>query len=394
MFCECILVKPGEIALKGLNKGRFMQILQTNIHAKLKSIGQFSITNSGSVFVIQEEGEDHALTKAFDQLTHVFGISKLCKAKQCEKELDAIKLCCLQVATEQAFFNTFKVEAKRIDKRFMPTSRDLCVLVGDWLLQKKTNIKVDVHNPELTITIDVRHDYVFCAYARSEGAGGLPVGCTGKGTVLLSGGIDSPVAAFMMAKRGMKISCTHFASPPYTSELAHQKVVNLVLKLNTYCGRTTLHTVEITKIQETIKKHCSAELLTILLRRFMLRIAQDIAQEQGEGGLVTGESLGQVASQTLESITCTNAVCSLPVFRPLIGMDKKETIKIAQAIGTYDISIQPFADCCTLFLPKHPQTRPQIPDVVAAEQGIKDLLLDANGTVKPETFRHTTERIG
>ena len=271
---------------------------------------------------------------------------------------------------ELSLASTFKVEAKRSDKRFEFKSPQICAQVGEILLEKFPNLTVDVHNPEIVVNVEIRD---FAAYIHGKpikGAGGIPVGTGGNCTVLISGGIDSPVAAWMMAKRGVKLNAVHFASPPYTSERAEQKVVKLLKKVCTYAGRITMYTVPFTKIQETIQQKCPEELFTIIMRRMMMKISSAIAAQTDSTALITGESLGQVASQTIHAISCTDEAADLVVFRPLIGMDKEEIITISRKIDAFDISIEPYEDCCTVFTPKHPRTRPILKFVKEAEDAV------------------------
>ncbi|MDR2817333.1 MAG: tRNA 4-thiouridine(8) synthase ThiI [Oscillospiraceae bacterium] len=393
MFEDVILIKPGEIVLKGLNKGKFVALLCKNIKEKLKSLGEFPLLESDSTFVVRANQKHSDLDGALELVKNVFGISKLGKAKLCNKDLDTIKSCCLQLIKESKSFNSFKVEAKRIDKKFVPCSAELCPQIGEFILQNVKGVRVDVHNPDLTLKVEIRRDGAYIYVSEIRGLGGMPVGCCGRGNVLISGGIDSPVAAYMLAKRGLNLSYTHFESPPYTSELARKKVVELFRKLTKYCGQAVLHTVEFTYIQERIKKLCPEKLFTIIMRRFMLRIATQIAFENDEGALITGESLGQVASQTLEAITCTGEVCTLPVFRPLIGMDKSEIIEIARKIGTFETSILPYEDCCTIFVPNFPKTNPQIREIKEAEASLHGVLLDESGSILENTYSIKTEEV-
>ena len=378
-FKKVILIKPGEIALKGLNKGSFESQLIKNIKQALVPCGKFEILNSQSTFTIRACNLDSNLNQALCEIKNVFGISKFAIANLCCKDLDEIKECCLSLLHEHGAFKSFKVEAKRADKTFFPNSTQLCPIIGELVLAHFEGTRVDLHNPEVCLKIEVRQLGAYVYIDESLGAGGLPVGCCGGASVLLSGGIDSPVAAYMMAKRGMKISCVHFASPPYTSELARLKVQKLASLLEKYCGKIRFHCVEFTRIQEAIKNLCPCELSTVIMRRFMFRVAQELALKDGFGALVTGESLGQVASQTLEAIACTNEVCYLPVFRPLIGMDKIEIIEKARAIGSFETSILPYEDCCTIFTPKHPKTKPSLESVVQCESKLAGVILDEAG---------------
>ena len=266
---------------------------------------------------------------------------------------------------------TFKVECKRSDKKFPLKSPEIATEAGAYLLEKYPHLRVDVHNPDVTVWVEVREEFAFIHSDAKPGAGGLPVGCGGKAAVLISGGLDSPVAAWSMAKRGVELTAIHFSSPPYTSELAHDKVVRLLRRVSEYAGRIKLITVELTHLQQEIRDHCPEELGTVILRRYMLRAAQALAEDEGCLALITGESLGQVASQTIQAIACTDAVVSMPVFRPLIGSDKAEIVKIARKIDTYDISIEPYEDCCTIFTPKHPRTKPSLEMVERGEGAIE-----------------------
>lgn len=396
---KLILIKPGEIALKGLNRNRFENLLVNNIKKALNNCGNFNILAYQSVFIVQSRDYTSKIEEAYNKVKNVFGISKLSLVYVCEKNLEKIKQCCVKLLKECKDFKSFKVEARRADKSFKPNSKELCPLIGDFVLKNFPHTFVDMH-PELCLKIEIRHLGAYI-YANEEfGLGGLPIGCCGTASVLLSGGIDSPVAAYMMAKRGMHINCIHFLSPPYTSELAKQKVQVLVNKLEKYCGEIIFKCVNLTKIQETIKKSCPEDLFTIILRRFMLRIAQDLAVQNNENALITGESLGQVASQTCEAIICTNEVCKLPIMRPLIGMDKAEIIAKAKEIGTFETSILPYEDCCTIFTPKHPRTSPKLSQVIKAETKLLNVILnEKTGCVfseayKVETLSHLTTKTG
>jgi len=274
---------------------------------------------------------------------------------------------CGYLAQELEDAESFKVEAKRSDKKFELKSPQICELTGGYILEKYPHLRVDVRKPDITVTVEVRD---FCAYIRGEaikGAGGIPVGTGGKAAILISGGIDSPVAAYTMAKRGVELTAVHFASPPYTSQRAEEKVCRLLEIVSGYAGRMNMYTVPFTEIQEQIKEKCPEELFTIIMRRFMMRISERIARENDCSALITGESLGQVASQTIKAIGCTDIVCDMPVFRPLIGMDKDEIVVISRKIGTFETSIEPYEDCCTVFTPKHPRTKPVLKYVEQAE---------------------------
>lgn len=386
---EVILIKNGELALKGLNRSTFEDVLVKNIRRRLKTIGEFDIKKSQSTITVEPLSEKVNMQKAVEALSKVFGIAGLSRAAICEKEMDTI-LKVAETYLEDILLETktFKVEAKRADKKFPLKSPQICNEVGGYLLEKYPHLKVDVHNPELTVNIEIRDKYAYVRGNQIKGAGGMPVGTSGKGALLISGGIDSPVAAYMMAKRGLSLTAVHFVSPPYTSQRAEQKVIDLLTKVTAYSGHVRLHIVPITEIQEQIKDNCPEEIFTIIMRRFMMRISQTIAEKEGCGALITGESLGQVASQTLYAIAATNAVCEIPTFRPLIGMDKDEIVRISRMIDTFNISIQPFEDCCTVFTPKHPRTRPTVEYVEQSEEklNVEELVNKALGDKRVMTI--------
>ncbi len=385
MAKEVILLKLGEIALKGLNRRTFEDALLKNIRRRLQGAGEFSVTSLQSTVYVQPKNDRADMDLAEERCRKIFGIVGCARAGEAEKDLG--KICeraaeYLRDALEEV--STFKVECKRSDKKFPYKSPEISAEVGAYLLEKFPHLSVNVHQPGLTVRVEVREA---CAYVHTDpepGAGGIPVGTGGKGLVLISGGLDSPVAAWQMAKRGLELTAVHFASPPYTSEQAFDKVVRLLKRVGEYAGRIKLITVNFTRLQEAIRDCCQEDLGTVILRRFMLKAAERIAQDEGCSALITGESLGQVASQTLQAIACTDAAVSMPVFRPLIGMDKSEIVKLAYKIDTYDISIEPFEDCCTIFTPKHPRTRPILHFVEEAEKAIdgEALLEDALGRLE------------
>lgn len=367
---EIILAKYGEIALKGLNKGSFEGLLMKNIKRRLKSLGAFQCSRQQSTIYIEPLDESADLEKTVSSLSCVFGIAAINRACILEKEFEAIaagSLEYLKDVLESA--KTFKVCAKRADKSFPMNSPEICRELGGRILEKFPHLSVDVRNPEVEVTVEIRDTNAYVHNITVRGAGGLPVGSSGNAMLLVSGGIDSPVAGYMMAKRGLHISAVHYVSPPYTSERARLKVEQLCEKLTAYCGDIAFYCVPFTEIQEAIKDNCPEEYFTIIMRRLMMEIAQRLAAKEEALALVTGESVGQVASQTLKAIACTDAVCRMPVFRPLIGMDKTEIIDISRKIDTFDISIQPYEDCCTVFTPKHPKTRPEVEDVEKAQAG-------------------------
>lgn len=367
---EIILVKYGEMALKGLNKRTFEDVLVKNIKRRLKDLGKTNITRAQSTIFIDPYEEKYDTDEAVDRLKKVFGIAALCRAAVCEKQFDDIKRVSLEYLEEAlSYASTFKVTAKRADKSFPMKSPEICRELGGALLSRFDNLKVDVNNPEVTVTVEIRDSKAYVHGENIKGAGGLPVGTSGHAMLLLSGGIDSPVAGYMLAKRGVHISAVHYVSPPYTSERARLKVEQLCERLTDYCGSIAFFCVPFTEIQEAIKNHCPEEFFTIIMRRLMMEIAQRISEREKCLALITGESVGQVASQTMNAIACTDAVCRIPVFRPLIGMDKTEIVETARKIDTFDISIQPYEDCCTVFTPRHPKVRPLLSDVENAQNG-------------------------
>ena len=365
---EIILAKYGEMALKGLNKNTFEDILIKNIRRRLKGTGKYSFSKHQSTIYIIPENDETDITEAMDRLSKVFGIAALCKAVSAPKDFNAIAEKAAEYLEDTlSFAKTFKVTAKRADKTFPMKSPEICRELGGFLLSRFDNLEVDVINPEITVTVEIRDEHAYIHAENIKGAGGLPVGSSGKAMMLISGGIDSPVAAYMMAKCGIHISAVHFESPPYTSERARMKVEDLCRKLTPYCGTIAFFCVPFTEMQEAIKDNCPSEFFTIIMRRFMMRIAQKIAEKDECLALITGESVGQVASQTLKAMACTDAVCEMPVFRPLAGMDKTEIVEIARKIDTFETSILPYEDCCTVFTPKHPKTKPSIKEIEAAE---------------------------
>ena len=368
---EIILIKNGELALKGLNRNTFEDMMLKNIRYRLKPLGKFDYRKSQSTIMIEPLDEDIDFDEAAARVGKVFGISAYSRAAACEKDFDIIKKTAEEYLGELLDeVDTFKVEAKRSDKSFPMTSPELSKNLGGYLLWKHPSLSVDVHNPDVIVTVEIRDKQAFIHGRQIPGAGGMPTGTSGNAAIMISGGIDSPVAAYMMAKRGLRLSAIHFASPPYTSEMAEMKVHSLLSKVAAYAGRITLFTVGFTEIQEAIRDNCPEEYFTLVMRRMMLRIAQKIAEKDNCTALITGESLGQVASQTLPAICVTEAVAEMPVFRPLIGMDKTDIIKISREIETFDISIEPYEDCCTVFTPRHPRTRPTIEQLETIESVI------------------------
>lgn len=368
---DMILLKQGEIVLKGLNKRFFEQKLLSNIRARLKPIGNFNVYALQSTVYVEPKTDDEDVDAAFEALKKVFGVCKLSRAAACEKDKDAIvELAKSYLAEDMANAKSFKVETKRSDKAFPMTSIEVSQYVGGELSEAFPDVPVDVRNPDVTVHVEIR-DYAAYVHAQPTlGAGGMPIGSNGRAVTMLSGGIDSPVSSYMIAKRGIKLVPVHFFSFPYTSELAKQKVIELAQELTEYCGSMTMQIVPFTKIQEEIRDKCPEEYFTLIMRRFMMRIATKIAQANDCRAIVTGENLGQVASQTMEAMASTQAVTELPTLQPLIGMDKEEIITIARRIGTFNTSILPYEDCCTVFTPRHPKTKPSIREVEEIEQAL------------------------
>ena len=377
---EILLIKNGELALKGLNRRTFEEALMSNLRYRLRHAGDFVLRKAQSTIYIEPKNDYADLEEACDAVSRVFGIAAFSRARVTAKDLAAIQQATVEYLGDRlATAKTFKVEAKRADKSFPYTSPEISREVGGYVLSHYHHLKVDVHNPDLLIMVEIRD---FGAYIHSQqlpGAGGMPVGTGGKAAIMISGGIDSPVAAYMMAKRGIQLTGIHFASPPYTSERAEQKVITLMEKVGRYAGHMNLHIVPFTRIQEEIQKNCPEEYFTIIMRRFMMRLAQWVARDNDCGAIITGESLGQVASQTIPAMAAVDCLAHMPVFRPLIGMDKEEIVVISRKIDTFETSIQPYEDCCTVFTPRHPNTRPKRRLVEEAESvlDVEALMKDA-----------------
>ena len=386
---EIILCKYGEIVLKGLNRGHFESLLEQDMRKRLKKIGNYKVTRAQSTLYIEALDDFSDIEDAVVCAKKVFGFAAISRACVCEKNMDSI----LAAAKEYlppllAGAKTFKAEAKRSDKTFALKSPEISALTGGAVLETMPRLKVDVNNPDVTVRVEIRETAAYIHAGAEKGAGGVPAGCAGKALLLLSGGIDSPVAGYMMAKRGCTLEAVHFESFPYTSERAREKVMDLAKLVSEYSGKIRVHVISLTKIQETLVNTCEEEYFTLLLRRFMMRLAQRTAERVGAQALITGESLGQVASQTLHAIGTTDAVVDLPIFRPLVGMDKEEIIQIARKIDTFDTSILPYEDCCTVFTPKHPKTRPELAKVEAEEAklDVKALEDEAFLTMTTRTF--------
>lgn len=356
---EMFLLKLGETVLKGGNRFQFENRLKTNVCRRLRPFGAFSVRLSQSTVFIEPEDDACDLDGAWDACHTVFGIVSLCRCRPCEKDVDAIfRAVMAYLGDELRAARTFKVESRRSDKRFPLNSIQLSQEIGGRIAEAVPTVAVDVHHPEYTVFVEVRDRAAYVHGPADPGAGGLPTGVGGRALVLLSGGIDSPVAGYMIAKRGVELEAVHFFSYPYTSELAKDKVLELARLMTRYCGRMTVNIVGFTEIQEAIRDNCPEEYFTLIMRRFMMMISERIARDHGCGCLVTGENLGQVASQTMEAMAVTAASVDIPIFPPLIGMDKEEIVTIARRIGTMETSILPYEDCCTVFTPRHPKTKP------------------------------------
>ena len=368
---EVLLLKCGEIVLKGLNRKTFEDRLLKNLSRRMKHVADCEISMRQSVVYV-EVPEDADADAVMDCARHVFGFATISRAAVCpEKTLESvIETAQSYLAPRFAQAKTFKVETKRGDKKFPMTSTEISQHVGGELADRFPDVRPYMHGPDLTVHVEIREKYAFVHAGPEPGAGGMPIGSNGRAALLLSGGIDSPVAGWMMAKRGLELVGVHFFSYPYTSERAKDKVLELGRKLTVWCGRMSVMVVPFTKIQEEIRAKCHEELFTLIMRRFMMRIAERVAVEYGCGALITGESLGQVASQTMPAMGVTGAVCELPIFRPCIGMDKEEIVTIARKIDTFETSILPYEDCCTVFTPKHPKTKPELSQVEAAEAAL------------------------
>ena len=360
-----LMAKCGEMALKGLNRKSFEQRLILNIKASLGEALESVAIRQSTVYIKPKKEAD--FYKTLEKVKKVFGLTSVSVVYEAEKDIEAIKAVALSLLKDKLPYNSFKLEAKRSDKDFPLKSPDICMEVGGHLFENIEHTRVDVKNPDILVIVEIREDFAYIYFEKEDCFCGLPTGTSGKATLLLSGGIDSPVAGFMMGKRGLSINCVHFYSYPYTSERAKQKVLKLAEILSEYTGKMTVYVVPFTEIQLEINKKCREDMMTIIMRRFMMKISEAIAEKTGSQALITGESLGQVASQTIGGLTVTNAAVNLPVFRPLIGMDKNEITIISRKIGAFETSILPYEDCCTVFTPKHPKTKPKISDAVTEE---------------------------
>ena len=368
---EMILCKLGEVVLKGLNRRSFEDKLMSNVNRRVSKCGNFRVYSKQSTIYVEPKDDECDIEAAFESCKKVFGIIAVSKALPCEKDIQKIIAAAKEyLACDMRAAKSFKVESKRADKTFPLTSIQISQQVGGALHQAFPTCEVNVHDPELVVHIEIRDDAAYVHGPAEEGAGGLPIGMGGVAVSLLSGGIDSPVASWMIAKRGVALEMVHFFSYPYTSPEAKEKVLELARLLTPWCGRLTVHVVPFTAIQEELRRSCPQELFTLIMRRFMMRISQAVADRCGAKALVTGECLGQVASQTMEAMAVTGAVTRLPILRPVVGMDKEDIVRVAREIGTFDTSILPYEDCCTVFTPRHPRLRPTLEEVEAAETSL------------------------
>ena len=391
---EIFLLKLGEIVLKGANKRQFENKLRQNVRRRMKAFGEFDVYLMQSTVYVQPMNDECDVDGAWEACNSIFGVVSLCRCRPCEKNLDAIFNAIEEyLGDDLDCAKSFKVESKRSDKAFPMTSIQLSQAIGGRLAEAHPHVAVDVHHPDYTVYVEVRDLAAYVHGPAEPGAGGLPTGVGGRSMVLLSGGIDSPVAAYMIAKRGVEIECVHFFSYPYTSELAKNKVLELARLVTRYSGRMTVNIVSFTEIQEAIRDNCPEEYFTLIMRRFMMEISMRIGKQHGCGSLVTGENLGQVASQTMEAMTVTGAVVDIPVFMPLIGMDKEEIVTIARKIGTFETSVLPYEDCCTVFTPKHPKTKPTVGQLLNAEKNLdrEALILKALENTEKITVKYRDE---
>lgn len=366
---EIILIKLGEVVLKGLNKNSFEETLMKNIRRRIKGIGKWNIRKAQSTIYVEplEEGID--MDEAVERIKKVFGIAAFQRAAVVAKDFDSIcKTAAEYLEDELSTAKTFKVAAKRSDKTFPLATPEICMELGGYILDKFPHLSVDVHDPDVTVVVEVRDFGAYVHSSQIKGAGGMPLGTSGKALLLLSGGIDSPVAGYLMAKRGVELSAIHYVSPPYTSERAKNKVLELGEELCSFCGRLETYIVPFTEIQEEIRNNCREEYFTVIMRRFMMKIAEKVATDNRCKALITGESIAQVASQTMDAIYCTDRASDIPVFRPLIGWDKNDIIEVSRKIGTFETSIQPYEDCCTVFTPRHPKTHPVLEEIEKEEK--------------------------
>lgn len=388
---EIFLLKLGEIVLKGGNKRQFEGKLRQNVKRRMKPFGEFDVYIMQSTVYVEPLDDEADVDGAWEACHSIFGLVSLCRCRPCQKDMDSIfQAVEAYLGEDLDAAASFKVESKRSDKAFPMTSIAISQEIGGRLAEAHPDCVVDVHNPAYTVYVEIRDLAAYVHGPAEPGVGGLPTGVGGRAMCLLSGGIDSPVAAYMIAKRGVEIECVHFFSYPYTSQLAKDKVLELARLVTRYCGRMTVNIVSFTEIQEAIRDNCPEEYFTLIMRRFMMEISQRIGKQDGCNALVTGENLGQVASQTMEAMAVTGAVVDVPIFMPLVGMDKEEIVTIARKIGTLETSILPYEDCCTVFTPKHPKTKPTLGQVLHAEKNLdRQALIDrALESVERETVKY------
>ena len=388
---EIFLLKLGEIVLQGGNKRQFEGKLRQNVKRRMKPFGEFDVYIMQSTVYVEPLDDEADVDGAWEACHSIFGLVSLCRCRPCQKDMDSIfQAVEAYLGEDLDAAASFKVESKRSDKAFPMTSIAISQEIGGRLAEAHPDCVVDVHNPAYTVYVEIRDLAAYVHGPAEPGAGGLPTGVGGRAMCLLSGGIDSPVAAYMIAKRGVEIECVHFFSYPYTSQLAKDKVLELARLVTRYCGRMTVNIVSFTEIQEAIRDNCPEEYFTLIMRRFMMEISQRIGKQDGCNALVTGENLGQVASQTMEAMAVTGAVVDVPIFMPLVGMDKEEIVTIARKIGTLETSILPYEDCCTVFTPKHPKTKPTLGQVLHAEKNLdRQALIDrALESVERETVKY------
>ena len=388
---EIFLLKLGEIVLKGANKRQFLDKLRQNVRRRMKPYGKFDVYIIQSTVYVEPMDEEADVEAAWEACHSIFGLVSLCRCRPCEKNMDSIfEAVEAYLGDDLDCAESFKVESKRSDKTFPMNSIAISQEIGGRLAESHPQCRVDVHNPAYTVYVEVRDLAAYVHGPAEPGAGGLPTGVGGRAMCLLSGGIDSPVAAYMIAKRGVEVEAVHFFSYPYTSQLAKDKVMELARLVTKYCGRMTVNIVCFTNIQEAIRDNCPEEFFTLIMRRFMMEISQRIAQDDGCRALVTGENLGQVASQTMEAMAVTGAVVDIPIFMPLVGMDKEEIVTIARKIGTMETSVLPYEDCCTVFTPKHPKTKPTLAQLVNAERKLdrEALITEALASVEKITVKY------
>lgn len=389
---EILLCKYGEILLKGANKKYFEDVLMRELRIRARCYGNFDVYRAQSTLYVEPKDDLADMDGMFEAAKKVFGIISVGRSAMCEKDMKAIgALAKNYLPAQLADAHTFKVEARRSDKSFPLGSIEISREIGGEILSACPHLTVDVHKPDVTVRVEIREYGAYIHAGQQKGAGGIPVGTSGKGMLLLSGGIDSPVAGYMMAKRGMKLEAVYFESPPYTSEQAREKVLTLAREVAQYAGPIEVHVVSLTEAQEALVKTCEEDYFTLLLRRYMMAVADRLAERFGCHALITGESLGQVASQTPMALQVTNALATRPVFRPCIGMDKEEIVQLAYKIGTYETSILPYEDCCTVFTPKHPKTKPELSRVEREEQKLDFESFVTRAMETMQTYRITAE---